>query len=150
MKYLNVLDENTEIKFDGSWLNGFINEMNSKEDLLNSLKAMPQNLRLNGKDWNGALIIHCWYLLNRKELSERYVLDLILKEKNCFAKTGYNNTVLHFACETDKLELVKGALRLGDSMKKEIMGKIPPDKTNNQDITQFLSDFKNSGSISFD
>ena len=65
MKYLNVLDENTEIKFDGSWLNGFINEMNSKEDLLNSLKAMPQNLRLNGKDWNGALIIHYWNLLNR-------------------------------------------------------------------------------------
>ena len=64
IKYLNVLAENTEIKFDGSWLNGFINEMNSKEDLLNSLKAMPQNLRLNGKDWNGALIIHYWKLLN--------------------------------------------------------------------------------------
>ena len=47
IKYLNVFDEKTRVKFDGSWDYDFILKVKSKDDHLESLKEMPQNLRLN-------------------------------------------------------------------------------------------------------
>merc|ERR1712038_933518 len=110
IKYLNLFDENTSLKFNGWWYSDFIDKMNSKEDLLKALKAMHQNLRLNGKDKYGRLIIHM-LLFRKKEWCEREMLDLVLNEQNSLAKDRDNRTVLHCACYTNKLELVKCILR---------------------------------------
>jgi len=170
IKYLNVFvfDENTTVYFDGDWYSDFIQKMNSKEDLLKSLKEMPQILRFYGKEWIagredskvqasqrgerrarkdvyiGKLIIEK-LLEKRKEWCEREMIDLILNEKNILA------VKLHLACQTDKLELVKRVVELGGFNEEKVWGgKLPSDFTNNQKIKQFLSDFKNGASISFD
>ena len=43
IKYLNVFDETKAVYFNGYWRDDFIYKMNSKEELIQSLKDMPQN-----------------------------------------------------------------------------------------------------------
>jgi len=150
IKYLNVLDENTSFEFDGGWYNDFINRMNSKDSLLNALKAMPQNLRLNGRDKCGSLIIHCLFY-KKTEWCEREIMDLTLNENNSLAKDWGNYTLLHWACVKNNLELVKHVIKCGGfNIDISDHRRFPTDMTKNQEIIQFLSDFENGASISFD
>jgi len=75
-KHLKVFDPNTSLKFDGQWYYDFLRRMNSKDDLLSALKTMPENLRLNGRDTNGNLIVHD-FLKFKKEWHEREILKLL-------------------------------------------------------------------------
>ena len=43
IKYLNVFDETKAVYFNGYWRDDFIYKMNSKEELIQSLKDMPYN-----------------------------------------------------------------------------------------------------------
>ena len=42
IKYLNVFDETKAVHFNGYWRDDFIYKINSKEELIQSLKDMPQ------------------------------------------------------------------------------------------------------------
>merc|ERR1719322_56204 len=93
---------------------------------------MPKNVRLNGKDNFGDLIIHCLLIsivVHRKEWCEKEMLDLVLNEQNSLAKGRGNLTVLHFACLTNKLELVKYVLRMGGfNEEQDENGCLPSDR----------------------
>ena len=47
IKYLNVFDETKAVYFNGYWRDDFIYKINSKEELIQSLKDMPQKIRFN-------------------------------------------------------------------------------------------------------
>lgn len=138
IKYLQMFEDGTTIRFDGKWHFDFLKTFNSIKELKESLENIPENVRLFAQDKDGSLIVHdlLWF---HKQWCSREVIGLCLNEKNSKMKNNCLVTPLHFACWTNSLEIVKLVVEAGGLVEtKSSSGNLPSDLTDNKDIKEFL------------
>ena len=142
LKRLSIFDNSTKMKFEGHWYSDFIEKIKSKEQFVMELKNLPESVRFKMKDnWGDLIVNHL--LCYKKEWVDKEVMELVLNEVNSLEKDQNNCTPLHYACQTNELNIVKGVVEKGGyNGIKSKHGQHPSDMTTNQEIKEYLKTVK--------
>jgi hypothetical protein len=132
-------DDKIKIKFNGY----FIGQIQSLSyDEAKKLTNLPECVRLYARDKSEHLLIHELISLNfnKKILCDNDYINKFVNVGNSNILNCNKRNVLHHACQTNRLNIVKKTLSYGGPIQQteDKLGRRPSDLTDNEDIIQYL------------
>jgi hypothetical protein len=131
--------DNINIEYIGSFYFGHIQSLNAAE--IRKLVNLPTFIRMYARDKADRLMIHS-LLWCKKDLCDDNLMKHFLNRTNSNFVNCAKRNVLHCACQTGDLEIVRRTLKYGGPINqtKDSAGKYPSDLTTNKEIKQLLKE----------
>ena len=130
--------DSIQIKYNG-YFSDHIQSLTNEET--KNLVNLPKKVRLFSRDNMGNLIIHKLMFWKKGICNENLIKQFVTKENSNLVNCDKRN-VLHFACDTDDLTIVKNTIKHGGPIEQteSISGRDPSDWTSNEEIKKYLKE----------